>query len=191
MLEVLARMPVAWGALDVFQVDERAVPFDDERRNARRIRELLCREGSLAPSRLHCMPVTDEPLEAAAVRHARTLMQHAGAPPVLDIAQLGLGPDGHTASLVPGDPLLAVDHAEVGVSAPYQGTRRMSLTYPALNRARHILWLVTGAGKADMLARLVAGDVSIPAGLVARASAVVFADAPAAARLSQGPGAGA
>jgi 6-phosphogluconolactonase/glucosamine-6-phosphate isomerase/deaminase len=189
MLEALASKPVAWDALEVFQVDERAVAFDDERRNARRIRDLLCREGGLAPSRLHCMPVTDEPLEAAAARHARTLVQHAGAPPKLDIAQLGLGPDGHTASLVPGDPLLAVNDAEVGISAPYQGTRRMSLTYPALNRARRILWLVTGAGKAEMLARLVTGDPSIPAGRVARAGAVVFADAEAAARLPQRAGA--
>ncbi len=103
---------------------------------------------------------------------------------MLDVVQLGLGPDGHTASLVPGDPLLDLTDAEVGVSGPYQGTRRLSLTFAALNRARRILWLITGAAKSEMLRRLVDGDATIPAGRVARAQATVIADAAAAMMLS-------
>ena len=97
-------------------------------------------------------------LAVAAARYAATLARIAGSPPVLDLVHLGLGPDGHTASLVPGDPVLDVVDADVAVTAVYQGRRRMTLTYPMLDRARRVLWLVTGAEKAAMLARLRAGD---------------------------------
>jgi 6-phosphogluconolactonase len=186
MLEVLLDQAVPWGALHVFQVDERAVPFEDERRNARRISELLCRPGALPATQFHAMPVEGAALETAAGDYARTLTRHAGNPPVLDVIQLGLGADGHTASLVPGDPLLGLSGSSVGVSVPYDGTRRMSLSFEVLNRARHILWLVTGESKAPMLRRLVAGDATIPAGRVARAQARVIADAAAASMLPAG-----
>ncbi len=179
MLDLLPGHDVPWGQLDVFQVDERVVPFDDERRNARRIHGLLVRPGMLPEGQFYAMPVENPDLALAARDYSRTLVACCGQPPVLDIVQLGLGPDGHTASLIPGDPLLAVTDADVGVSAPYQGTPRLSLTFPALNRARHILWLVTGESKAPMLARLMAGDTTIPAGRVARAAALVIADAAA------------
>jgi 6-phosphogluconolactonase len=126
------------------------------------------------------MPVEEADLESAAESYARLLESIAGAPPVLDLVHLGLGEDGHTASLVPGDPVLE-ERRDVGLTGPYQGRRRMTLTYPLLRRARRIVWLVTGAAKAGMLERLRAGDVSIPAGRVARDRALVLADPAAAA----------
>ena len=104
----------------------------------------------------------------------------AGAPAVLDLVHLGLGPDGHTASLVPGDPVLDVTGADVALTGVYQGRRRMTLTYPVLNRSRRIVWLVTGRDKADMLARLSKGDDSIPAGRIRQDRALVLADREAA-----------
>jgi 6-phosphogluconolactonase len=130
------------------------------------------------------MPVDGAALGRCASDYSETLVNYAGTPPVLDVVQLGLGPDGHTASLVPDDPLLDLSDAEVGVSCVYQGARRLSLTFAALNRARCILWLVTGDAKAAMLRRLVDGDATIPAGRVARAQATVVADAAAAVMLS-------
>ncbi|MBM4069651.1 MAG: 6-phosphogluconolactonase [Planctomycetes bacterium] len=184
MLEALLSEPVSWGSLHVFQVDERAVRFDDERRNARRIRELLVRPGRLPASQFHAMPVDAAVLARCASGYSETLAMFAGKPPVLDVVQLGLGPDGHTASLVPGDALLDLGDAEVGVSGVYQGMRRLSLTFAALNRARCILWLVTGGAKAAMLRSLVAHDAAIPAGRVARTQAIVIADVASAAALS-------
>ena len=183
MLEALRDHALPWNALHVFQVDERAVPLDDERRNGRRIRELLCRPAALPAAQFHTMPAENPALDVASAEYGRTLARHAGDPPTLDLVQLGLGPDGHTASLVPGDPLLERVGLEVGVSIPYQDTRRLTLTFAPLNRARHILWLVTGESKAAMLRRLVTGDPAIPAGRVARAQAHVVADAAAASLL--------
>ena len=127
------------------------------------------------------MPVEAPDLEAAAKRYARALQEIAGSPPVLDLVHLGLGPDGHTASLVPGDPALEITDSDVAMTGLYQGRRRMTLTYPILNRSRRILWVVTGKEKAEMLARLRDGDRSIPAGRVRRDTAWMLADRAAAA----------
>ena len=116
----------------------------------------------------------------AAGEYEATLQQLAGSPAVLDLVHLGLGPDGHTASLVPDDPVLAITDADVAVTGIYQGRRRITLTYPMINRARRILWIVTGGDKAEMLRRLLDGDESIPAGRVSRRHALVVADAAAA-----------
>ena len=135
--------------------------------------------GSSGP-RIHEMPVNLTDPAMAAGEYAATLQQLAGSPAVLDLVHLGLGPDGHTASLVPGDPVLTVTDADVAVTGIYQGRRRITLTYPAVNRARRILWIVTGADKTEMLRRLLDGDESIPAGRVSPRHALVVADAGAA-----------
>ncbi len=97
------------------------------------------------------MPVDGDPAEAE-------------IPKSLELVQLGPGADAHTASLVPGDPVLDVSDRAVALTGDCQGRRRMTLTYPALDRARRLLWVVSGADKADALHRLLAGDRSIPAG---------------------------
>jgi 6-phosphogluconolactonase len=126
------------------------------------------------------MPVESPNLDDAAREYAAVLATIAGSPPTIDLIHLGLGPDGHTASLVPGDPVLGVVDKDVAVTGIYQGRRRMTLTYPAINRARRILWLATGSEKVGMLARLQEGDVSIPAGRISQERAVIFADRAAA-----------
>src|SRR5262245_9032701 len=185
MLRALADEPMPWAAVHVVQVDERVAPDGDADRNLTHLRESLLGHCPLDPGQVHAMPVDWADLQAASDRYAQTLREIAGSPPVLDLAHLGLGPDGHTASLVPGDPVLGVTTADVALSSSYQGRRRMTLTYSLLNRSRRILWLVTGREKAAMLARLDAGDESIPAGRISRHQSVVFADQEAASRRPQ------
>ncbi len=180
MLRALADLAMPWDRVQIAQVDERVAPADDPDRNLTHLRDTLLAHASLRPEQIHAMPVEAPDLEAAAARYAATLREIAGTPPVLDLVHLGLGPDGHTASLVPGDPVLDVVDADVALTGVYQGRRRMTLTYPVLNRARRILWVVTGDEKAEMLARLMAADVSIPAGRVRQDAAIVVADRAAA-----------
>jgi 6-phosphogluconolactonase len=185
MLRDLAQEEVPWNNVHVVQVDERVAPERDPDRNLTHLRASLLEHAPLRPEQIYAMPVESGDLEAACVRYARILETIAGSPPVLDLVHLGLGPDGHTASLVPGDPVLAMKDADVALTGIYQNRRRMTLTYPIINRARHVLWLVTGSEKTEMLARLQAGNVSIPASRVSRDHAVVLADR-AAARLVEG-----
>lgn len=166
-LEQLAAVPLDWPLVDVFQVDERIVGPDSTDRNWRALDDALL---SRVPAVGHPMPVGEVDLDAAAARYA------AGLPRDFDVVQLGLGADGHTASLIPGDPICDVADRDVAVSGIYQGNRRMSLTFPALNRAATILWIVNGASKREALARLVAGDRSIPAGRIEGDNATVVAD---------------
>jgi 6-phosphogluconolactonase len=119
-------------------------------------------------------------LNSAAERYAATLQKLAGTPPVLDLVHLGLGPDGHTASLVPGDPVLQVTDADVALTGVYQRRRRMTLTYPIINRSRRILWIVTGNDKTEMVRCLVDGDTEIPAGRINKEHALILADRAAA-----------
>jgi 6-phosphogluconolactonase len=182
MLRALAREEVPWPNMHVFQVDERVVPAGDSDRNLMHLRESLLEHAPLPAEQVHGMPVEDADLESAARSYARTIEQIAGTPPVLDLAHLGLGPDGHTASLVPNDPVLNVTDQDVALTGYYQKRRRMSLTYPMLNRSRRILWLVTGAEKAAMLSRLLAADASIPAGRVRQEQALVLSDKAAAGK---------
>jgi 6-phosphogluconolactonase len=177
MLRALAGEELPWESLHVFQVDERVAPAGHPDRNWTRLRESLLSSPRATGARVHAMPVEDEDLEAAARRYAAKLAEVADTPPVLDLVHLGMGADGHTASLVPGDPVCDVADADVALTAaPYQGRRRMTLTFPALGRARRVLWLVTGAEKRAMLERLLRGDASIPAGRVRSGAALVLAD---------------
>ena len=183
MLRALAGEEVPWEGVYVVQVDERVAPAGHPDRNLTHLRENLLEHAPMRPEQLYAMPVEGKDIKAAAGRYALTLRKIAGSPPVLDLAHLGLGADGHTASLVPGDPVLEVVDADVALTGVYQGRRRMTLTYPVLNRARRILWLVTGAEKAGMLRRLREGDWSIPAGRVRREQALVLADRKTAGEL--------
>jgi 6-phosphogluconolactonase len=183
MLRVLSGQDMPWDKVHVVQVDERVAPAGHTDRNLTHLHESLLKHESLPVDHIHAMPVEASDLETAAAQYATILNTIAGSPPVLDLVHLGLGPDGHTASLVPGDPALNVTDADVTVTGIYQGRRRMTLTYPIINRARSILWLVTGSEKAAMLIRLRDGDRSIPAGLVRREQAFVLADRAAATGL--------
>ena len=183
MLRALVDQEVPWQQVEIVQVDERVAPADSPDRNLRHLRESLVASVKLPPDRLHPMPVEARDLAAAAASYARILETAAGAPPVLDLVHLGLGPDGHTASLVPDEPVLEITDAWVGVTGAYQQHRRMTLTYPVLNRARAILFIVTGAEKAEALVRLSRHDASIPAGRVENAEMLVVADRAAASRL--------
>jgi 6-phosphogluconolactonase len=183
MLRALTVEDVPWQDVQVFQVDERVAPAGDPDRNLTRLRESLLGRVPIPPGNLHAMPVEEADLAAACTGYARGLAAAAGAPAVLDVVHLGLGSDGHTASLVPGDPVLEERGADVAMTGPYAGRRRMTLTYPVLDRARHVLWLVTGADKASMLPRLLAGDPAIPAGRVRADGALVLADRDAAGSL--------
>ena len=183
MLRALAGEDVPWKSVYVAQVDERVASAGDPDRNLTHLRDSLLKHAPLRPGHICAMPVESPHLEAAAARYALLLQQIAGSPPVLDLVHLGLGPDGHTASLVPGDPVLSVTEADVAMTRPYLERRRMTLTYPMLNRARRILWLVTGSEKAGMLVRLRYGDATIPAGRVSQEQALVLADHAAAASL--------
>src|SRR5262249_18132024 len=158
------------------QVDERVAPIFDPDRNLAHLRENLLDQAPLRPDHIHAMPVEAADLGRAAEQYGRTLRDVAGAPAVLDLVHLGLGSDGHTASLVPADAAVDVADADVATTEPYQGRRRMTLTFPIINRSRLVLWLVTGGEKAEALMRLRGGDRLIPASRVRRDRAVILAD---------------
>ena len=183
MLRALAGKEVPWKDVHVFQVDERIAPAGDPDRNLTNLCASLLEHAPLPPQQIYAMPVESPDLEAAAKQYAQTLERVAGLPPVLDLAHLGMGPDGHTASLVPGDPVLNITDADVALTGVYMGRRRMTLTYPVLNRSRRILWLMTGSEKVAMLPRLLQGDPTIPAGRISRDQAVVLADRAATANV--------
>jgi len=180
MLRALANEEVPWGGVHIVQVDERVAPAGQPDRNITQLLASLLEYAPIGLDQIHAMPVESPDLEAAVMEYALALKQIAGSPPVLDLVHLGLGLDGHTASLVPGEPVLDVTDTDVALTGVYQGRRRMTLTYPMLNRSRSVLWLVTGSEKAGMLMRLRNGDVSIPGGRIRSENALVLADRPAA-----------
>lgn len=186
MLRALADKSVPWEGLHVVQVDERVAPAGHPDRNLTHLRENLLEHVPLRPENIHAMPVESSDLTAAVMQYAQTLRDIAGSPATLDMVHLGLGTDGHTASLVPGDPVLDVSDTDVALTGSYQGRRRMTLTYPILNRARRILWLVTGREKAERLEQLLKGSPSIPAGRVCPDRALVLADRAVAGDLERG-----
>ena len=180
MLRALAGEDIPWAGVHVVQVDERVAPDGHPDRNLTHLRESLLQHVPLRPEQILAMPMESLDLRTAATQYALALREIIGSPPVLDLVHLGLGADGHTASLVPGDSVLDVIDADVAPTGVYQGRRRMTLTYPMLNRARRILWVVTGGEKVEMLRRLRSGDASIPAGRVNRERALLLADRAAA-----------
>jgi 6-phosphogluconolactonase len=173
MLAILSDLEgMPWAETTLFQVDERVAAPGSEDRNLTHIVLALSMEHQAA---IRPMPVTQRNLEAAAQDYEESL------PERLDLVHLGLGPDGHTASLIPGDPVLEVDDRRVALTeTAYQGHHRMTLTFPELSAASQVLWLVTGPAKKDALAKLLAGDASIPAGRVENERMTVVADGDAA-----------
>ncbi len=182
MFRILAAQEVPWNHMQIVQVDERIAPLGHQDRNLTHLTKSLLGHSPLRREQIHAMPVESPDLAAAASGFAEKLSRVAGSPPVFDLVHLGLGQDGHTASLVPGDPVLEMTDSAVAVTEVYQGRRRMTLTYPTLNRSRRILWVVSGGAKAAILARLRAGDKSIPAGRVNRQKALVLTDREAAGK---------
>jgi 6-phosphogluconolactonase len=180
MLGQLRSLDMPWNRTWVAQVDERVAPRGDPRRNLTRLEQALVSGGLLPARQLLAMPVEAADLAAAAAEYQATLEALAGRPLELDLVQLGLGTDGHTASLVPGDAVLEVADRDVALCGEYQGLRRMTLAFPGLDRARRRLWLVTGAAKAQRLRELLDGSGDGPAVRVARRDSLVVADAAAA-----------
>jgi len=189
MFRALAQEQIPWPAVHIVQVDERIAPTGHPDRNLTHLYETLLDLAPLRPEQIHAMPVESADLQAAATSYARKLVEIAGAPAVLDVVHLGLGPDGHTASLVPGDPVLGIvdpntnTNDDVAITGIYQGRQRMTLTYPIINRSRQILWMVTGKEKVRMLKRLMDGDGTIPAGRIRSEEALILADEAAASGL--------
>src|SRR5437867_12303029 len=183
MLRALAAEDIPWAGVHVCQVDERVAPEGHPDRNLTHLRESLLQHAPLCPEQIHAMPMETADLQTAATRYALALREIAGSPPVLDLVHLGLGPDGHAASLVPGDAVPNITATDVALTGVYQGRRRMTLTYPIINRSRRILWLVTGNDKAAPLVRLRDADPLTPAGRVRQDHARVLADRAAATEL--------
>jgi 6-phosphogluconolactonase len=181
MFRALAREDVPWERIELFQVDERDAPTGDPDRNWTSLHADLIAPVGLRPEQLHPAPLPSSgDLAAAARRYAEALESLAGRPPVLDLVHLGLGSDGHTASLVPGDAALDAREASVRATSTYRGRARLTLTFPTLDRARRVLWFVVGAEKRDALRRLRAGDREIPAARVRRERAILVCDSAAA-----------
>jgi 6-phosphogluconolactonase len=180
MLGQLRSLDLPWNRTWVAQVDERVAPRGDPRRNLTRLEQALVSGGLLPARQLLAMPVEAIDLTAAAAEYQAMLEALAGRPLLLDLVQLGLGTDGHTASLVPGDAVLEIADRDVALCGEYQGLRRMTLAFPGLDRARRRLWLVTGATKARRLRELLDGSGDGPAVRVARHDSLVVADAAAA-----------
>lgn len=176
MLRNLATEDVPWASVHIVQVDERIAPEGDKDRNLTHLRESLLSHAPIPENQIYAMPVNAPDLAQACLDYTSTLNSLCGPPPVLDLAHLGLGPDGHTASLIPGDPVCAVQNAEVALTGLYQNRLRMTLTYPVLNRSRCILWVVTGSEKKPMVPRLLAADPTIPAGPIAQQNAILLLD---------------
>jgi 6-phosphogluconolactonase len=183
MLRHLAEEPLEWDKIHLFQVDERIAPSGSPDRNWTHLKESLLSKPATQSAHLHPMPVNDPDLEAGASDYATLLHKLTGIPPVFDLVHLGLGPDGHTASLIPGDPVLEVIDRDVALTGIYQAHRRMTLTYPILNRSRQILWVVTGKEKQNAMLQLFNKDAAIPGGHLVQERATVLVDEEAAALL--------
>jgi 6-phosphogluconolactonase len=180
MLRELAVEQLDWSKVHIFQIDERIAPAGDPDRNLTHLNESLLSHAPIRPEQIHAMPVEMADPDQAAKRYQKELEAVDGNPPVLDLAHLGMGPDGHTASLIPNDAVLNITDRDVAVTGVYQGRKRLTLTYPIINRSRKVLWLVTGAEKHPMLQRMLDADPGIPSGRIRQDHAVLLADRDAA-----------
>lgn len=176
MLTYLVNSDMPWQHIWIMQVDERILPDGHPERNLTSLRHELIGQVPIPEKNVLAMPVSQVDLQRAKADYSQLLNQAAGSPPVIDILHLGLGNDGHTASLVPNDPLCQEINSLVGITGTYCGSRRMSLTFPVINRARRIVWLVTGAEKRPALLQLLSGDTSIPGAHVRRDQATLYTD---------------
>lgn len=177
MLRLLGKENIPWKRVHLVQVDELVAPSGHADRNLTHLREsFFSQTPIISKDHIYAMPVESDDLIAAAKQYAQLLKKTSGTPPVLDLVHLGLGTDGHTASLFPGDPLLKMEDCDVGISGIYQGRKRMTLTYPIINRSRNIMWIVTGVEKAAMLKRMLNADTDIPAGRICQDNAYMLAD---------------
>jgi 6-phosphogluconolactonase len=182
----LAGRAVPWEAVHVFQVDERVAPAGNPDRNLTGLRSALLDRVPIPPGNVHPMPVEEPDLDAAAVAYAGELAAAAGPSGAIDVLHLGLGDDGHTASWPPGDPVVDAT-ADVAIVGPFNGRLRMTLTPPAVNRARWIVWEIAGAAKAAVIPRLLAGDPALPCSHVRRHDVTLLADAAAGAGIPPRP----
>ena len=184
-LAELAQRKLPWEAVHVFQVDERVAPPGDADRNLTGLRRALLDRVPIPVGNVHPMPVDERELDAAAAAYGEEIRSVTGPDGVLDVVHLGVGDDGHTASWPPGDPVVDA-REDTAIVGPFNGRIRMTLTPPAVNRAGWIMWLIAGAAKAPVVARLLAGDPAIPASRVRRHDVTLLADAAAGADLTKG-----
>ena len=176
MLKILSKVDLPWQRINLFQVDERVAPVGHPDRNLTQLFQAIAGTAMVTQLRIFPMPVTAEDLDASAKEYAEVLDEIKEGKG-LDIIHLGLGSDGHTASLVPGDGVLEIQNRLVACTQnPYQGRIRMTLTYPLLNAAKQILWIVTGSEKKEMVQRMLQQDPSIPAGSIRQENALLLVD---------------
>jgi 6-phosphogluconolactonase len=182
MFRFLAQLSLPWRHVHVFQVDERVAPHRSEDRNFTQLTDQLLQRVDIPCENIHSMPVESSDLAAACRCYEGELVHITGGAPI-DFIQLGLGDDGHTASLAPGDPILGMTDRDIWHVERFNGLPRMSMTYRAINRSNRIMWLAAGHAKAEMCRRLLAGDQTIPAGRVTPDRAVLLLDEAAAVGL--------
>lgn len=176
MLAKLAQENLPWEKINLFQVDERIAPEGHKDRNLTQLFQVL--QGTRLMTRLNIFPmhVISENLQEACEEYAQHIERITGNS-MLDLIHLGMGTDGHTASLIPGDKVCDVGNQMIALTAqPYQGRQRMTMTYPLINQAENILWLITGEEKKEMLVRMLNKDPEIPAGKIKQDQAILMTD---------------
>jgi 6-phosphogluconolactonase len=188
MYQILSGLELPWARTHWFWGDERFVPPDDPRSNYRMAHEALFQHAPVSIANIHPVPTRGLGPEAAAAAYEAELKKFYGGDrldatrPLFDVTLLGLGPDGHTASLFPGTAVLDERHKWVAAVIGAKDEARITFTYPLLESSGHIAFLVAGAEKQRMLGLLLGGDTDIPAGRLSKERVQVFADSAATGR---------